>query len=942
MNQIMSNSYSNGSTWNRWDLHVHTKGTAKNDQFTSATFEDYCVTLFKEALSKEIAVMGITDYFNIENYKKVVQFVDGIDSFSNISPSGETIFSEEEKQKIKAIYIIPNVELRMMPSTDSGRLVNIHCLFNPDFLGSIENDFFSSIDYSAGSNRKFKMNRQGMIDLGKFLTQSLDNEAAYKKGLATFVVSHGDLQQLYDTNSNFRENVIIVVSNSNNDGASAFQQHYDLFESAENQLDAVRKSIYCISHAIFSSNSEDKKYFLGEKADNEERVIEKCGSLKPCIHGSDAHTETKLFNPDNNSFCWIKANPTFEGLKQVIWDPRERVKIQERNPSDTKSGRIIIDHISYIASDNVERSVTFNKDLNSIIGIRGSGKSTLLKNIAYKVDPIQFGEKDRVDRLYKLNEFKVVWGDKQLDHGGDDSPKSIFYIPQNYLSSLAYDEGDKAKERDQFLTKLLKKHVLFANAIQSYEEFVSNNRIKVEGLVQELLKANSTLIETKGLLKKQGAKAEIEKEILAKNEEIKKYKGSGDQAITEDEIATYGRAKAIISENSNKIVSITQDKEILTSLRQKGANIFVGNQEFNRLSSKRQEALKAELIKKGNENLSSLIQLEIGLIDTEINTLQQAIIDQTKIFEPLDKKVKANKALEGLTKELSELQQTLVKINELTQKFEQANAQKATSISGLVEAYKDFEVQQHIIFETVKFDDAFSFLKIETVTFYNTEDLMFFVERNINTRDSDTKLKQNADIDVLLGDSPIQPTADTIEKMIIGLVDERIKTKVKADDIGQVISQLLKNRYEIDYLNSVKTREEDTHFKDMTGGQKAIALLELVFRFDDEKYPILIDQSEDDLDVVGVATDLVNFIKSEKCERQIIIVSHNASLVICADTEEVLVSNSKKSTHGKYDFSYQTGAIEDSVIRDEIIKVLEGGREALKQRARKLNFKNDI
>lgn len=781
-----------------------------------------------------------------------------------------------------------------------------------------------------------------MINLGKSLSPSWDEEAAYKKGLATFVVSHGDLQQLYDTNSNFRENVIIVVSNSNNDGASAFRQHYDLFESAENQLDAVRKSIYCISHAIFSSNSEDKKYFLGEKADNEEKVIEKCGSLKPCIHGSDAHTETKLFNPDNNSFCWIKANPTFEGLKQVLWDPRERVKIQERNPSDTKSGRIIIDHISYKDTDNVEKKVSFNKDLNSIIGIRGSGKSTLLKNIAYKVDPIQFSEKDKVDRLYQLTDFKVVWGDGQVDNGGEESPKSIFYIPQNYLSSLAYDEGDKAKERDQFLTKLLKKHVRFANAIQGYEEFVSNNRIKVEGLVQELLKANSTLIETTGLLKKQGAKAEIEKEISGKNEEIKKYKGSGDQAITEDEIAIYGKAKTIISESSNKIVNLTQDKEILISLQQKGANIFVGNQEFNRLSNKRQEALKAELIKKGNENLSSLIQHEIELIEIETKSLQQVINEQTKILEPLEKKVKANKAIEGLTKELSDLQTTLVKINELTQRIEQATTQKAIAINKLVEAYKDFDLQQNIIFETAKFDDEFSFLKIETVTFYNTEDLKTFVERNINTRDSDTIFKQNADVAILFGNSPIQPTSDTIEKMIIGLVDGRVKTKVQADDTGQVISQLLKNRYEIDYLNSVKTREDGTHFKDMTGGQKAIALLELVFRFDDEKYPILIDQPEDDLDVVGVATDLVNFIKSEKCERQIIIVSHNASLVICADTEEVLVSNSKKNSHGKYDFYYLTGAIEDSEIRSEIIKVLEGGKEVLKQRARKLNFKNDI
>lgn len=939
----MSNDLSRGSEWKRWDLHVHTKGTVKNDQFSSATFEEFCVTLFKEALSKKIAVIGITDYFNVENYKNVVQFVDNIDTFPNVTTSGDAIFSEDEKEEIKNILILPNVELRMMPSTDSGRLVNIHCIFNPNFLSSIENNFFGAIKYVAGAGRIFPMNRQGMIDLGKSLDHSLNEEAAYKKGLATFVVSHGDLQNLWDTNSNFRDNVVIVVSNSNNDGASAFQQHYDLFESVEeSQLDAVRKSIYCISQAIFSSNPEDKKYFLGEKVDSIEVVVSKCGSLKPCIHGSDAHCESKLFNPDNNLYCWIKADPTFEGLKQVIWDPKERVKIQERNPSDTKTGRITINSVSYQDSDGIAKVVPLNRDLNSIIGIRGSGKSTLLKNIAYKVDPQQFTEKDRSDRLYPLNGFKVTWGDGQENHGTDQSPKSVFYIPQNYLSSLAYDEGDKAKERDLFLTKLLKKHVRFANAIHAYEEFVSNNKIKVEGLVQELLNASSTLIETNGLLKRQGAKAEIEKEIAGKNEEIKKYKGTGDQAITEEEIAAYGKAKSVINEGNNKIISLTQDREILSSLKQKGANLLVANQEFNRLSAQRQEALRSELVKKGNENLANLIQQEVAAIDAEIKVLQQSFIDQTRILEPLDKKIKLNKALEGLTKELSNLQQIVLKINELTKKSEQATAQKATAINGLVEAYRDFNTQQDAIFGTVQFDNEFTFLKIETVTSYNTEDLKLFVERNINTRDSDAKLKQNSDIGVLFGDSPVQPIPETIQKMIVGLIDGRVKTKVDSDDLGQVISQLIKNRYEIDYLNSVKTREENTHFKDMTGGQKAIALLELVFRFDDEKYPILIDQPEDDLDVVGVATDLVNFIKTEKYERQIIIVSHNASLVICSDSEEILVSKGNKNSRGKFNFSYVTGSIENEDIRNEIINVLEGGRDALKQRARKLNFKHEI
>ena len=129
---------------------------------------------------------------------------------------------------------------------------------------------------------------------------------SYKKGIDSFVVTQSDLQKLLAENKSFRENVIIAVSNSSNDGASAFRKHYDFFENIEpGNLEAVRKSIYCISQVIFSGNEEDSKYFVGQKKDNAETVKNKCGSIKPCIHGSDAHTEDKLFSPDEDKFCWI-------------------------------------------------------------------------------------------------------------------------------------------------------------------------------------------------------------------------------------------------------------------------------------------------------------------------------------------------------------------------------------------------------------------------------------------------------------------------------------------------------------------------------------------------------------------------------------------------------------------------------------------------------------
>lgn len=34
-----------GSEWKKWNFHVHTKGTNKNDQFSSSTMDEFFHTL---------------------------------------------------------------------------------------------------------------------------------------------------------------------------------------------------------------------------------------------------------------------------------------------------------------------------------------------------------------------------------------------------------------------------------------------------------------------------------------------------------------------------------------------------------------------------------------------------------------------------------------------------------------------------------------------------------------------------------------------------------------------------------------------------------------------------------------------------------------------------------------------------------------------------------
>ncbi|MBU5451249.1 hypothetical protein [Acetivibrio sp. MSJd-27] len=81
----------------------------------------------------------------------------------------------------------------------------------------------------------------------------------------------------------------------------------------------------------------------------------------------------------------------------------------------------------------------------------------------------------------------------------------------------------------------------------------------------------------------------------------------------------------------------------------------------------------------------------------------------------------------------------------------------------------------------------------------------------------------------------------------------------------------------------------------MSPGKKAFVLLRLLIDLAESKCPILIVQPEDDLDNRSVFDELIPFIRRKKKERQIIVVTHNANVVIGADAEEIIIANQTRS-----------------------------------------------
>ena len=70
-------NFKRGSEWRKWDLHVHTPETKKNDQFDGATPEEKWNNFIEKINSstQEIVAIGITDYFSIDNYFKFKKFI---------------------------------------------------------------------------------------------------------------------------------------------------------------------------------------------------------------------------------------------------------------------------------------------------------------------------------------------------------------------------------------------------------------------------------------------------------------------------------------------------------------------------------------------------------------------------------------------------------------------------------------------------------------------------------------------------------------------------------------------------------------------------------------------------------------------------------------------------------------------------------------------------
>ncbi len=387
-NQNNKLQYPKGSEWRKWDLHIHSPFSILNNQFPKRSNGEPDWDPFLTKLeSIDAAVIGITDYFTIEGYKALKAF--------------------KEQGRLSNFHsILPNIEFRLkhIVSARNGeeKRLNLHVIFSDEVsISDIEEHFLYDIPfyYQGDPQNRDERRKLKISNLESLGTELIEQHEPFREmrlsplevGAMQAVVDHEEITNILTGNSRFKNKYIVILDANDWDQIDWNGQAHHL-----------RKALLQKSDMVFASNPNTRQWCLGKDPYQEgiRHYIKEFKTLKACIHGSDAHKIEDVYRPcakrgdathncDHDSgacelwFCWIKADPTFEGLKQLLYEPEERVAIQQNNPSPIISNYTItkVDIGGAVVNDELsvaDVSLELNPFLVAVVGGKGAGKTALV------------------------------------------------------------------------------------------------------------------------------------------------------------------------------------------------------------------------------------------------------------------------------------------------------------------------------------------------------------------------------------------------------------------------------------------------------------------------------------------------------------------------------------------------------------------------------------
>ena len=509
-----------GSIWSKWDLHIHTPASfhwlgQRLDQQTSTEREATCRAIVEKMNALDVDAFCIMDYWTFDGYLAVRDYI-------------------QTHKGVAQKRLFPGIEIRLEAPTN--HRLNTHVLFDDAVLPESLGHFLARLCMGNLSGKP--PSRQNFIDLGKSYDAGKlrqhgcapedrsNDEKMLRLGHETAVVTRESLEQALNLIG--KDACLLVQPYDTSDGLedldwkrhpytdSYLMKMADIFETR----DPIHVDLF------LGFGHPDKPHVGGEFIDN------LGGAPKPVVSGSDAHTIENYGVYPSNRITWLKAQPTFAGLRQVCHEPTLRCFIGVTPPKR--------EHVTHNPTKYMKRlqiyklpgaslsdtwfdgtDIQLNPGLIAIIGNKGTGKSALADIVALAgnthcselefLTPKRFRKGGNISKCFSAT---LTWADGKpvqvrLDQDPDnDQPERVRYLPQQFIENLCNEIEVGGGNFEHELKKVIFSHVpedkrlqkaslddLIDYTVGAHRRAVSQLQNKLRALNTEILRVERELSE---------------------------------------------------------------------------------------------------------------------------------------------------------------------------------------------------------------------------------------------------------------------------------------------------------------------------------------------------------------------------------------------------------------------------------------------------------------
>lgn len=946
-----------------------------------------------ERSEPRIRALGVTDYFGMEGYDKVV--------------------AAKRAGRLPDVGLIfPNIELRFGIETKKSSPVNFHLLFSPEDPNHADRirRFLEGLEFNYKGDT-YRCRREDLIRLGKAHDPSItDDETARSVGANQFKVNFPDLQKKIQENDWAKRNMLVAVAGGEKDGTAGLRDQDSSFA-------AIRKQIERLADVVFSSNPNQTEFWLGEGAASLEELEREYGGPKPCLHGSDAHTIEKVGVPDGERYCWIKGDLAFESLRQACIEAKERVRIGRAAPRGALPNQTIESLSVTEAPWLTEGTIRLNPGLVAVIGARGSGKTALADLIAaggLALSP-HLNDKSFILRArehLESSEALLRWESGETTGNGlaRTNHEEILDFPQvQYLSQQFVDQLCSAERMDDALVSEIERVIFDAHPIEDrmgagtfaelLEARLEASREKRGQFGAALARASEAIAEEtakkanlKGMEKERDdRKKAIDKDradmasLVAKGSEERAKRLEAVSQAAENKRSQVERAKRRLSALGRLADDVAdfrnrRSAEIVSEFRTRRAEAelssedweqfradFVGDVDYL-IRTRLAEAKKALSALQGaadpehpldsgpqGENplipdLADLSSQTLFLLDCEVVRLRKLVgtdAANSKRYAALSAKIAKDEAAQSkLLKQIEHAQGADMRIKEHMEARREAYA-------GIFESIVEEERELADLYRPIKerIDAGEGTLRKLSFSVRRKVALPAWAEAGENLLDlrkggafkgkGELLTVAKRALAAAWGAGGSKDASAALSGFVELYRDEFRKHMPDGEDVrtwGQRIAEWL---YGTEHVTVEYGLQYDgVEIEQLSPGTRGIVLLLLYLALDaEDSRPLIIDQPEENLDPKSIFAELVPRFREAKKRRQIIIVTHNANLVVNTDAEQVIVASCGPHRAGQLpEITYESGSLENPKIQKQVCEILEGGERAFRERARRLRL----